>query len=98
MDNTFASALVRIQRERNHAVVSTGVYGFVRHPMYCGAMLMALGAPILLSSKYGVMAGVLSTFMLAGRIVGEEKMLVEDLEGYGDYKKRVKYRLIPFVW
>lgn len=97
-DNPFVSPLVRTQKERKHQVVSTGVYGFVRHPMYLGAILMFIGTPMLLSSKYGVLIGTIISFLLAARIIGEEKMLVEELEGYADYKKKVKYRLIPFVW
>ena len=97
-DNTFASPLIRIQTERKQRVVSTGVYGFVRHPMYLGGMLMFLCAPLLLSSRYGVLVGLIVSFALVGRIIGEEKMLLEELEGYADYKKRVRYRLIPFVW
>lgn len=97
-DNTFVSPLVRIQAERKQKVVSTGVYGFVRHPMYLGGMLLFLGAPLLLGSLYGVLAGVLLCCLLIARIRGEEKMLAAELDGYADYQKKVKYRLIPFVW
>jgi protein-S-isoprenylcysteine O-methyltransferase Ste14 len=97
-DNTFVSPLVRIQTERKQRVVSTGVYGFVRHPMYLGAILMAVGTPMFLGSKYGLFIGIALSCLLALRTIGEEKMLVNELEGYGEYKKKVKYRLIPFVW
>ena len=97
-DNPFASALVRIQTERNHRVVSTGVYGFVRHPMYLGAILMMLGAPLLVGSRYGALLGAALTLLLAARIVGEERMLTRELDGYEEYTKKVKYRLVPFVW
>jgi protein-S-isoprenylcysteine O-methyltransferase Ste14 len=97
-DNTFVSPLVRIQTERKQTVVSTGVYGFVRHPMYLGGVLMFLGAPLLLGSMYGVLIGVLIFFLLAARIAGEEKMLINELDGYSEYKKKVKYRLVPYVW
>lgn len=97
-DNTFLSALVRIQTERNHQVVSTGVYSFVRHPMYLGAILLFIGTPMLLSSKYGLILGIIGSFTVIARIFGEEKMLVEELPGYEDYEKKVKYRLVPFVW
>jgi protein-S-isoprenylcysteine O-methyltransferase Ste14 len=96
--NPFASALVRIQRERKQRVVSTGVYGFVRHPMYLGAILMMLGVPLLLGSCWGALLGAAFTLLLAARIVGEEKMLIRELDGYEEYKKKVKYRLVPFVW
>lgn len=97
-DNTFLSPLVRIQSERKQQVVSTGVYGFVRHPMYLGAVLLFIGAPLLFGSKYGILLGILMFFVVALRIVGEEKMLLLELEGYDDYKKKVKNRLIPFLW
>lgn len=97
-DNTFASALVRIQAERKQKVVSTGVYGFVRHPMYLGGILLFIGTPLLLGSIYGLLIGVLISFLVVARIIGEEMMLVKELEGYADYRKKVKYRLIPFIW
>ena len=98
VENTYLSTLVRIQTERKQQVISTGVYGFVRHPLYLGCLLMILGAPLLLGSMYGLILGLIDTVVLAGRIIGEEKMLINELEGYVDYKKKVKYRLIPFVW
>jgi protein-S-isoprenylcysteine O-methyltransferase Ste14 len=97
-ENTFASPLVRIQTERHQHVVTTGVYSIIRHPMYLGGILLNLATPLLLGSKYGLVIGALVTLMIAGRIIGEEKMLATQLEGYEDYRKRVKYRLIPFVW
>lgn len=97
-DNTFLSPLVRIQTERKQRVISTGVYGVVRHPMYLGAGCMVLGAPLLLGSLYGLALGFLMIGLLMARIVGEEQLLVSKLEGYGDYRKRVRYRLIPYVW
>jgi protein-S-isoprenylcysteine O-methyltransferase Ste14 len=66
--------------------------------MYLGGTLLFLGAPLLMGSLYGILIGILIFFLLAFRIVGEEKMLVEELEGYADYRKKVKYRLIPFIW
>ncbi|MDD5571302.1 MAG: isoprenylcysteine carboxylmethyltransferase family protein [Bacteroidales bacterium] len=97
-ENTFVSPLVRIQTERKQQVVSTGVYGFVRHPMYLGGILLFIGTPMLLGSLYGIIIGLAMLFLLMGRIIGEEKMMVNELEGYTDYKKKVKHRLIPFVW
>jgi protein-S-isoprenylcysteine O-methyltransferase Ste14 len=97
-DNTFVSPLVRIQKERKQQVVSTGVYGFVRHPMYLGGILLFIGTPMLLGSLYGIIIGFLILFLLVVRIIGEEKMLVDELEGYADYQKKVKYRLFPLVW
>ncbi|MEL7671851.1 isoprenylcysteine carboxylmethyltransferase family protein [Methanobacterium sp.] len=97
-DNPYASAEVRIQTERKQKVVSTGVYGFVRHPMYLGGILYLIGAPLLLGSKYGLLLGILMAIFIVVMIVGEEKALIGELEGYGEYMKRVKYRLIPFIW
>ncbi len=98
VENTYLSTLVRIQADRNQHVISTGVYGFVRHPLYLGCLLMILGAPLLLGSLYGFIIGFIAVIVLVGRIIGEENMLVNELEGYEDYKKKVKYRLVPFIW
>ena len=97
-DNTFLSPLVRIQSERKQQVVSTGVYGFVRHPMYLGAICLFIGIPVWLGSRLGALLGFVASLLLVGRIFGEEKMLVEELEGYQVYKNKVKYRLLPLVW
>jgi protein-S-isoprenylcysteine O-methyltransferase Ste14 len=97
-DNTFASPLVRVQTERKQRVVSTGVYGFVRHPMYLGAILMFVGAPLLLGSAIGLAWAAVMTGLLAFRIVGEERVLTGELEGYAEYRRRVRFRLLPFVW
>lgn len=66
--------------------------------MYLGGILLFIGTPLLLSSILGFIIGVVMLLLIAGRIIGEEKMLVHELEGYTDYKKKVKYRLIPCVW
>jgi protein-S-isoprenylcysteine O-methyltransferase Ste14 len=97
-DNTFLSPLVRIQKDRKQSVVSTGVYGFVRHPMYLGGIFMFTGAPLLLGSMYGLFVGLALTALLMARILGEEAMLARDLEGYREYRQKVRYRLIPFIW
>jgi protein-S-isoprenylcysteine O-methyltransferase Ste14 len=97
-DNTFLSPLVRIQDDRKQNLVSTGVYGFVRHPMYLGGVLMFLGTPLLLGSIYGFIAGLVLSVLLIVRIVGEEVMLLRELEGYRDYCKKVRFRLVPFIW
>ena len=97
-DNTFLSPLVRIQEERKQQVVSTGVYGIVRHPMYLGGILMFIGAPLLLGSGYGLLPGLALTVLLMARIHGEEEMLARDLEGYREYMQKVRYRLVPFLW
>ncbi len=97
-DNTFLSPLIRIQSERNQRVVSTGVYGIVRHPMYLGAVLLFFGTSLLLGSKYGIALSSVMTIFIVVRVRGEEKMLLNELEGYVDYSKKVVYRLVPFIW
>jgi protein-S-isoprenylcysteine O-methyltransferase Ste14 len=97
-DNTFLSPLVRIQEERKQQVVSTGMYGIVRHPMYLGAILMFAGAPLLLGSAYGLLPGLALTVLLMARIRGEEDMLCRELEGYREYMQKVRFRLVPHLW
>jgi protein-S-isoprenylcysteine O-methyltransferase Ste14 len=97
-DNTFLSPLVRIQEERKQRVISTGVYGIVRHPMYLGGILMFFGAPLLIGSGYGLLAGLALTILLMARITGEEEMLGRELDGYREYMQKVRYRLVPFLW
>ena len=97
-DNTFLSPLVRIQSERSQTVVSTGVYGRVRHPMYLGAILMSFGAPLLLSSAWALIPALGLTLLLLIRIGQEEDLLVRDLEGYRAYRERVRFRLVPYIW
>jgi protein-S-isoprenylcysteine O-methyltransferase Ste14 len=98
MQNTYLSTLVRIQSERKQYVISTGVYGFVRHPLYFGCMLMMIGGPLLLGSLYGLLLTALGMLAIVVRILGEEKLLAEELEGYAEYRQKVTYRLIPFIW
>jgi protein-S-isoprenylcysteine O-methyltransferase Ste14 len=92
------SPLVRIQTERQHRVVSTGVYAVVRHPMYLGAILMFLGGPLLVGAATALAIGVALSLLLAARIVDEEKLLAVELPGYDEYRRRVRHRLVPFVW
>ena len=97
-DNTFASQLVRIQTERGQHVIDTGIYGFVRHPMYLGASLAFVGAALLLGSISGLLLALALVGLLVVRIFGEEKLLARDLEGYKEYLQKVRYRLVPHVW
>ncbi len=66
--------------------------------MYLAGILLFIAAPLLMGSLYGVFVGILLSILLVFRILGEEKLLVKELDGYIDYRKKVKYRLIPFVW
>jgi protein-S-isoprenylcysteine O-methyltransferase Ste14 len=94
--NRFASRVVEIQN--NQKIINTGVYAVIRHPMYTAAIIMFFSSPIVLGSYY---AAIPMLFFLIGiifRIRNEEKVLCNGLEGYVSYMKKVRYRLIPFVW
>ena len=97
-DNTFLSPLVRMQAEREHRLVSTGVYGVVRHPMYLGGLLLMCGAGLFLGSCLGFAIGLLAGLTIVVRIVGEERMLVNNLARYEQYRHQVRYRLVPGLW
>lgn len=97
-DNPFGSALVRVQRERGHRVVTTGVYAWVRHPMYLGATLMFVGGPLVTGAASALVVGLTLVVLLAVRSLDEEALLMRELTGYEEYRRRVRYRLIPFVW
>src|SRR6185503_4111254 len=97
-ENTFAAPVVKIQKERGQHVVSTGLYGIVRHPMYAGAVLLFVAAPLLLGSIFGLLMGLVLIVTIAVRSIGEESMLKQELEGYKDYMKKVRWRMIPFVF
>lgn len=94
--NTYASAIIEIAAEQK--IIDTGLYGMVRHPMYSGGALMLIGVPLALGSWWGLLGIVPSTLVLMWRIVEEEKVLIKSLPGYADYRQRVKYRLLPFIW
>jgi len=97
-ENSFLSPAVRVQTDRAQTVVSTGPYARVRHPMYAGFALYAIGAALLLGSWWGV-AGALVLIALVGRrAVLEERVLCEELAGYGDYMRRVRDRFVPGIW
>jgi len=97
-ENTFAAPVVKMQKERGQKVISTGLYAIVRHPMYAGAVLLFISAPLLLGSVVGLMLGVVLVVTIGARSLGEEAMLKEELEGYRDYMQKVKWRIIPFVF
>jgi len=96
--NSYATAVVRIQDERGHQVISTGPYAFVRHPMYSGAILYFLGIALLLGSWYAVGIAVALIALFGLRAVWEEQTLIDELPGYAAYAQRVRYRLIPGLW
>lgn len=97
-ENTFAAPAVKIQSERGQKVITTGPYRHVRHPMYAGAILFLLGAPLMLGSLWGLVLAPVLIALLAARTFIEEKVLKAELPGYDEYASRVRYRLIPGVW
>jgi protein-S-isoprenylcysteine O-methyltransferase Ste14 len=97
-ENSYLSAMVRIQKDRGQTVVSTGPYHYVRHPMYAAALLFLFGTALLLGSWYGLLVALLLVSMIAVRAVLEECTLQQELQGYDAYMAQVKYRLIPHVW
>jgi protein-S-isoprenylcysteine O-methyltransferase Ste14 len=97
-ENTYLSPAVRVQTERGQTVVSTGPYRYVRHPMYAGFILLAIGSALLLGSWCGLLGALLLIGMVARRAVLEERMLCRELEGYRAYTTKVKYRFIPHLW
>lgn len=97
-ENTFAAPVVKMQKERGQKVISTGLYGIVRHPMYSGATLLFIAGPLLLGSLVGLALGLVLIITIGARAVGEEAMLKAELEGYRDYMHKVKWRMIPFVF
>ncbi|HEX4414528.1 MAG TPA: isoprenylcysteine carboxylmethyltransferase family protein [Lacipirellulaceae bacterium] len=97
-ENAFAAPVVRHQSERQHHVVDTGVYAFVRHPMYAGIFLFNVGMALWLESYVAAIATVVPIALLAVRIIFEERFLKRELPGYTAYTQTVRYRLLPYVW
>lgn len=98
-ENTYASPVVKIQKVREHKIVTTGPYRYVRHPMYSGATLYFLGIPLLLGSWYGLFFTFFLTILLIIRAMLEEKALTEEFSNsYKEYVQRVHYRFIPFIY
>ena len=95
-ENTYLSRTIKV--EAGQRVVDTGLYGIVRHPMYSVTLLLFLSMPIVFGSVYAFAIFLAYPFIIAKRIKGEEELLERELEGYLEYKKKVKYRLIPFIW
>jgi protein-S-isoprenylcysteine O-methyltransferase Ste14 len=96
--NTFFSQIVRIQSERDHAVATGGPYHYVRHPAYVGAILFELAVPILLASWWALIASGLSALLLILRTALEDRTVRTELDGYDDYARHVRHRLLPGIW
>lgn len=95
-ENAYLSRTIEVQE--NQKVVDTGLYGIVRHPMYATTILLFLSMPLVLGSYISFLIFLVYPFIIAKRIKNEEAVLEKDLEGYAEYKKKVKYKMIPFVW
>ena len=95
-ENAYLSRTIEVQE--NQKVIDTGLYGIVRHPMYMATILLFLAMPLVLGSIFSFVIFLVYPFIIAKRIKNEEEVLEKDLEGYSDYKKKVKYKMIPFIW
>lgn len=95
-ENAYLSRTVKV--EEGQTVVSTGLYGVVRHPMYAATVLLFLMMPLVLGSWYAAIIFLIYPGLIIIRLKGEEELLVKELSGYEEYRKKVKYRLVPFVW
>ncbi|MBE6819679.1 MAG: isoprenylcysteine carboxylmethyltransferase family protein [Ruminococcaceae bacterium] len=95
-ENIYLSRTIEVQE--NQKVIDTGLYGIVRHPMYSATLLLFLSIPLVLGSVYSFIIFLAYPFIIANRIKNEEKFLEKELFGYTEYKRKVKYRLIPFIW
>ena len=95
-ENAYLSRTVKV--EEGQTVVSTGLYGVVRHPMYLASILMFLAIPLVMGSWYALIPFVFYPVLMVIRILDEEKLLTAELAGYEEYKRKVKYRMIPFIW
>ena len=95
-ENAYLSRTIEVQEGQK--VVDTGLYGVVRHPMYAVTVWMFLSIPLVLGSWWALLCFAHYPVLMVIRIQNEEKVLEQGLEGYGDYKKRVRFRLLPFVW
>jgi protein-S-isoprenylcysteine O-methyltransferase Ste14 len=95
-ENTYLSRTIEVSD--NQKVIDTGLYGVVRHPMYFATLLLFLSMPLVLGSIYSFIIFLAYPFIIVARIKSEENFLKKELEGYSDYVKKVKYRLIPFIW
>ena len=95
-ENAYLSRTVKVEKDQK--VIDTGLYGIVRHPMYAVTLWLFLAIPIVLGSRYSLICFAHYPIVIIVRILNEEKVLERELDGYSDYKKKVKYRLIPFIW
>ena len=97
--NPFFEKTARIQNDRNHQVIDSGPYRYVRHPGYVGVIAgLILATPFMLGSWWALVPAILSVFSIVVRTALEDHMLLNELEGYKAYAWRVRYRLVPYLW
>ena len=97
-ENTYLSQVVKIDKDRGHKVVTTGPYALVRHPMYTVVIVLLFAVPAALGSRFALILSVFLTLLLIIRTYCEDRTLHEELEGYPEYAKQTRYRLIPGIW
>ena len=96
IQNSYAATTIRV--EEGQKLASTGLYGLVRHPMYTSYVVMMVGIPLALGSYWGLVFVIPGLLVIAWRIRDEEKLLQKELDGYGEYTQKVRYRLVPCMW
>jgi protein-S-isoprenylcysteine O-methyltransferase Ste14 len=96
--NPFFSSVVRIQTERKHIICKEGPYNIVRHPGYLGALIFTISTPLVLGSFWGLIPTFFHLILIFGRTYHEDKILQQELDGYLEYIKQIKYRMIPRIW
>ena len=95
-ENAFLSRTIKVEKKQK--LIDTGLYGIVRHPMYLATIFLFLSMSLILGSLFSFLVFLLYPFIIIKRLNNEEKVLEKDLKGYKEYKKKVKYKLIPFIW
>ena len=95
-ENTWLSRTIEVQE--GQTVVSTGLYGIVRHPMYFATVFLFMAMPVILGSYISFVVFHMYPYIISKRIKNEEEVLEKELKGYSEYKKKVKYRIIPWIW
>ena len=95
-ENTYLSRTIKVEKDQK--IIDSGLYGIVRHPMYFATIVLFLSMPLVLGSLISFFVFLIYPVLIIVRIINEEKLLEEQLEGYVEYKKKVKYRIIPFIW
>ena len=96
--NNFFSSVVRIQKDRGHVVCDTGLYKIVRHPGYLGMIISMIGLPLITTSVWSIIPTAIAIILLLIRISLEDKTLINELDGYDEYTKKTRYKIVPYIW